>query len=653
MKPVTMLMSLIALVAIDTAAGAQPTSAQAEVLFRQGKELMARGSTPTRAPRSTPRRSSIRRHRPCSTARAAARRTARSPRPGACSSRPSARRAPRPTSVTSRCTGSRPSTRPTSRRACRRSRSTYPPTPGSAASRCCATRTRSTPAHGTGCCRSTAAPTRSPRAPRATSSGRRRSPSRASAMPGPSTFRVSRPPTSAGRQHPKQPRPASWPRPRRAGPPCLAPTPTRSMTGWSTRARWLPFAVGGGALALLGGAIVFERLASQRTLGQDGPRPGPTALALAHRQQRAPRGRGSRGSRRGSRRGRGVAVLARPALGALDRRHGPGEQRSHRRPDRGRLLMRAVLVVLAAAACGFPALHGDGGMPPDEGGTEPPEPCPDGGCQLLAIEPSIANTGDTITLEGSFAAHATVQFAGGASAPATVLGPHRATAVVPAAATAGELTVTSGGATVGPVSFRRAAFQLGLQRFQAFDDQSNGARTMDIARHRPQCRRPDCRRCARLRLRHRWKQPGRPADRDDRASADQHRRVARRLRDRSHDADPSAVVGCRGRDWRLPLRARRRRERNGRARGGPGRWCSLATFALVSPLTRPRFRSTVNLIGNSLYVVGGDDGASDLRSVERAIVAPDASLGSFAVTAPTLTAPRNNAYSVSSAPAYT
>lgn len=43
MKPVSTLMSLITVVAIGTAARAQPTSAQAEVLFRQGKELMAKG----------------------------------------------------------------------------------------------------------------------------------------------------------------------------------------------------------------------------------------------------------------------------------------------------------------------------------------------------------------------------------------------------------------------------------------------------------------------------------------------------------------------------------------------------------------------------------------------------------------------------------
>jgi tetratricopeptide repeat protein len=42
-KPDRTLISLIAFVTIGTAARAQPTSAQAEVLFRQGKELMAAG----------------------------------------------------------------------------------------------------------------------------------------------------------------------------------------------------------------------------------------------------------------------------------------------------------------------------------------------------------------------------------------------------------------------------------------------------------------------------------------------------------------------------------------------------------------------------------------------------------------------------------
>ena len=70
--------------------------------------------------------------------------------------------------------------------------------------------------------------------------------------------------------------------------------------------------------------------------------------------------------------------------------------------------MRTVILVLPLmVACGFPrpAEHSA-----DAGGDAAPmdaaDPCPAGGCQLVAIEPSIANTGDTIMLEGTFASDA-------------------------------------------------------------------------------------------------------------------------------------------------------------------------------------------------------------------------------------------------------
>jgi hypothetical protein len=98
--------------------------------------------------------------------------------------------------------------------------------------------------------------------------------------------------------------------------------------------------------------------------------------------------------------------------------------------------------------------------------------------QLAALEPSVANTGDTITLEGTFCGATTVTFPGGATASATLLGTHRATVVVPAAATTGDLTMSVSGTSYGPLFFRRTSFGLGLQPFQIFDDQTNGPRQM-------------------------------------------------------------------------------------------------------------------------------------------------------------------------------
>src|SRR5262245_23118618 len=112
--------------------------------------------------------------------------------------------------------------------------------------------------------------------------------------------------------------------------------------------------------------------------------------------------------------------------------------------------------------------------------TPPMDSGADGNLQggLLAISPSIANTGHTITLEGTFPMSSiTVHFPGGVDVPATLLGPHRATAIVPAGATAGDLTVTTGGATLGPLPFRRASFALGIGQFFKTHEQVAYARS--------------------------------------------------------------------------------------------------------------------------------------------------------------------------------
>ena len=85
--------------------------------------------------------------------------------------------------------------------------------------------------------------------------------------------------------------------------------------------------------------------------------------------------------------------------------------------------MKTIVAFALLAACGFPQPANNS---TDAGGDAPPGP-PGPTCQLVAIEPSLANTGDTITLEGTFGDSATVNFPGGASASATILGPHRAT----------------------------------------------------------------------------------------------------------------------------------------------------------------------------------------------------------------------------------
>jgi N-acetylneuraminic acid mutarotase len=129
------------------------------------------------------------------------------------------------------------------------------------------------------------------------------------------------------------------------------------------------------------------------------------------------------------------------------------------------------VVTLLAASCG-----GDHAQVPADGGAPPADApaCPD--CQLNAVEPSLAGTGETITLEGTFVEPVSVTFPGGVSQAATLLGGHRATVTVPAAATEGPLTVTAGGSRVGAVAFRRADFAIGLASFESDLAQADASR---------------------------------------------------------------------------------------------------------------------------------------------------------------------------------
>lgn len=123
-------------------------------------------------------------------------------------------------------------------------------------------------------------------------------------------------------------------------------------------------------------------------------------------------------------------------------------------------------ILISLLACGFP-------RPPDVG----PDSTPGGPkYQLWALAPNIAAADDTIALEGTFGSTVAVNFPGGVSQSATVLSDHRAVVVVPASATSGMLSVTTGGTIVGSLTFRRASFTLGLQTFQPFYDQAGVTR---------------------------------------------------------------------------------------------------------------------------------------------------------------------------------
>src|SRR3569623_1966719 len=191
--------------------------------------------------------------------------------------------------------------------------------------------------------------------------------------------------------------------------------------------------------------------------------PGAARLALrfgehqALRRDRDRRRRHRSGGRRHvvvparrSRRGRDHASAARGADG--QRPCGPGE-----------LLMKRAVLILILAACKYPALPALNGG--DDGGAGS-DALPPGAPMLAAVEPAIATVGTTIALEGTFSDPMTVEFPGGATATATVLGPHRATVVVPTGATSGPLDAMTGGVTTGSVAFRTPSFVPGLAAFR-------------------------------------------------------------------------------------------------------------------------------------------------------------------------------------------
>jgi N-acetylneuraminic acid mutarotase len=237
----------------------------------------------------------------------------------------------------------------------------------------------------------------------------------------------------------------------------------------------------------------------------------------------------------------------------------------------------ATVAALFAASCGFPRPPplGDSGNDNDDAapGTVP--------CQLTAIEPVIARSDDIVTIEGTFADSVMVNFPGGSSMAATLLGPHRARVSVPAAATAGDLTVTTCGSMLGPVPFRRSSFMLGVGTFASNFEQASGARQYPLL----------------------------AAPREGHTSAVIGQQVY--------------LVGGLGRDG--PLNSVEHALLN--ADGTLGRFTMIPGIALVTP----RQAHTSAVIADQLYVVGGF-GNGSLSSVEHATIAPDGSLGPFTLS---------------------
>jgi N-acetylneuraminic acid mutarotase len=215
-----------------------------------------------------------------------------------------------------------------------------------------------------------------------------------------------------------------------------------------------------------------------------------------------------------------------------------------------------------------------------------------GGCLLAALEPSLAVGGATLTLEGSFDSSATVHFPGGVDAAAVLLGPHRATVAVPSDAGSGDLTVSSGGQTLGPLPFRRATFTPAVGRFGTEHDQAGGARPMaNLA-----------------------------TARTNHASV-------------SVGGALYVIGGIQSGTSELGSVERATFHADG----------ALATFTTLvgAGLTTPRARHSAVVIGSSVYVIGGAHAGSTRGDVERATLDASGALSAFTpVAGVTLTTPR-------------
>ncbi len=285
----------------------------------------------------------------------------------------------------------------------------------------------------------------------------------------------------------------------------------------------------------------------------------------------------------------------------------------------------ALVVSVVVGACGFPR--------PADVGSDATTPGPV--YQLVSIEPAIATTDDTIALEGTFAGSVTVHFPGGVDQAATLLGEHRATVVVPAAATAGDLTVITGDVALGPLPFRRTSFTLGMQQFQAPYEQTGGGRQgVSLA---------SARSAATAVVVGGWLHVIGGADGSgaldsieraplnadgtigsfDRA-ADTTLAVARSGHTSVVVGSSLYVIGGTGSAGALDSVEQAAISPDG----------SIGRFAMISgtALTSARTGHTSIIAGNSLYVIGGarSDGGK-LGTIERAVIQPDGSLGPFAI----------------------
>lgn len=244
------------------------------------------------------------------------------------------------------------------------------------------------------------------------------------------------------------------------------------------------------------------------------------------------------------------------------------------------------LALVGVIACGFPKLpSGDGGVGGDGGAPG------SGGTLLTAIDEPVAKIGDTITLEGTFSTPLVVGFPGNVTATATVLGPNRATVVVPSGATTGQLSVAASGAAVS-LPFRATTFDLALD---SFDD---NYRQASYARAMPQ----------------------------QRISYAQTLVTDRYL----------YVLGGAAVQTMTPVATNAITRARINADGTLGEFVGSAAH-----LSTARAYATSARIGDAVYLIGGEDAESSvLMSIDTATISSDGTLGGFMQASVSLTTPR-------------
>ncbi len=281
-----------------------------------------------------------------------------------------------------------------------------------------------------------------------------------------------------------------------------------------------------------------------------------------------------------------------------------------------------------------------------------------GACQLNSLSPTLAAPNESLVLEGRFGAIAEVIFPSGAKVAANVLGANRATVVVPAGAGEGVLSVTTNGVTTPGLPFRSPTFAIGLQPFHHTYPQANYGRqfpALAVFRSRGaivntgqylfvlggENNTPEASSVEQA-----------PINADGTigtfAASTNGLTTAR--------TDPAAiqvgnfvyVIGGATTqllgDGGMGNRASNTIERAAIDPTG-----TIGVFsAISSTLGTARFRASVNLIGNYLYVIGGTSGDNPtdvtsvpITSIERAVVMVDGSLGPFQDAGVALQVPRD------------